>query len=169
MILEVIYFLLPAYFANMAPVICKNIKFLNTPVDAGIKLRGKPIFGKNKTYRGLFFGIIFSIIVAFIQSQLTLPSLLNYQFWPLIGLLLGAGAVLGDLVESFFKRQANIKPGKPWIPFDQLDFIIGALALSLIIYTPDLKFVLTALIVSFILHILVNHLAFFLKIRKEKW
>jgi len=43
------------------------------------------------------------------------------------------GALLGDIVESFFKRRKGIERGKDWIPFDQLDFIIGVLFLSFII------------------------------------
>ncbi len=174
-ILQVIYFLLPAYFANMAPVICKKINFLNIPMDFGLNFRGKPLFGKHKTYRGLFFGILFGIIIAFIQYKLTAItffkgiSVVDYGSWLVIGTLLGAGAIIGDLVKSFFKRRAGIEPGKPWVPFDQTDFVLGALLLTWIIYPLDLKFILTALAVSFVLHIIVNHLAFFLKIRNEKW
>jgi CDP-diglyceride synthetase len=64
------YLMLPIYFANMAPVIVKKINFLKYPIDLGIKFNKKPIFGKNKTFRGLFFGVIFAIIVAFIQFLL---------------------------------------------------------------------------------------------------
>jgi hypothetical protein len=32
-----------------------------------------------------------------------------------------------DSVKSFVKRRVGIAPGAPWIPFDQLDFVIGAL------------------------------------------
>ena len=48
-IISCLYFLLPAGFANMAPVFAKKINFLRYPVDFGLKLRGRRIFGKNKT------------------------------------------------------------------------------------------------------------------------
>jgi CDP-2,3-bis-(O-geranylgeranyl)-sn-glycerol synthase len=35
----------------------------------------------------------------------------------------------GDAVKSFLKRRAGIRPGRPWIPFDQIDFVVGELVL----------------------------------------
>lgn len=35
----------------------------------------------------------------------------------------------GDAAKSFFKRRVHVPPGKPWVPFDQLDFVIGVFAL----------------------------------------
>ena len=66
-ILKCFYFMLPAYFANMAPVIVKKIDLFAFPVDFNKQISNKPIFGRNKTFRGLIFGVIFSIIVAYIQ------------------------------------------------------------------------------------------------------
>ena len=63
--------MLPAYFANMAPVIVKNVfKKLAFSIDFNKKIKNKPILGKNKTFRGLIFGIIFAIIAAFVQFLL---------------------------------------------------------------------------------------------------
>jgi CDP-2,3-bis-(O-geranylgeranyl)-sn-glycerol synthase len=42
------------------------------------------------------------------------------------------GALLGDVIESFFKRRIGKDRGQDWIPFDQLDFLIGALTFSLL-------------------------------------
>ena len=71
LILKAFYFMLPAYFANMAPVIVKKL-FNKTavPVDFNKKINGKPMLGKNKTWRGLMFGILFAIVVAFFQFLL---------------------------------------------------------------------------------------------------
>jgi len=49
-----------------------------------------------------------------------------------IVLSLCTGALLGDIVESFFKRRMGKERGEDWIPFDQLDFVVGALLLSFI-------------------------------------
>ncbi|KAA0006124.1 MAG: CDP-archaeol synthase, partial [Thermoplasmata archaeon] len=43
------------------------------------------------------------------------------------------GALLGDIVESFFKRRVGKERGEDWIPFDQVDFLIGALILCYIV------------------------------------
>src|SRR5437773_6411567 len=55
--------------------------------------------------------------------------LVAYEDWPLLGVLFGAGAMAGDSAKSFFKRRLGVEPGRPWIPFDQLDFVLGALVL----------------------------------------
>jgi len=164
--------MLPAYCANMAPVIMKKtFKGLAKPIDGGKKYKGKPVFGKNKTWRGLIFGVIFGTIVAFIQSLTSPLDITNYSLWYLIGPLMGFGAILGDMIESFFKRRVGIASGQPFIPWDQIDFVIGGLLLSFFFIQPDyrVKAIITILLLSPLLHMTVNHLAFYLKIRNEKW
>jgi CDP-2,3-bis-(O-geranylgeranyl)-sn-glycerol synthase len=41
--------------------------------------------------------------------------------------LFGFGAIAGDAIESFFKRQRNVAPGHSWFPFDQIDYVIGTI------------------------------------------
>jgi len=98
-ILKSLYFFLPAYFANMAPVLLRWIPILEKPVN-------EERFGKNKTWRGILVAIIIGSFVFSIQKILyavgfqTL-SLINYNdFSPLLGLLLGLGAILGDMIKS---------------------------------------------------------------------
>ena len=175
LVIQCIYFFLPGYFANMAPVICKNIPFLKYPIDFGKTLGGKPLFGKNKTFRGLFFGVLFGVIVAFVQFLLYQNNILvgiaivDYSNWFIIGFLLGLGAILGDLIESFVKRRLNYDPGKPFIPFDQIDFVIGGLILVSFVVFIGIEKIITLLLVSVVLHITVNHIAFYTGVRKEKW
>jgi len=176
LILQCLYFMLPAYFANMAPVMTKKIfNNLKIPIDFNKKINNKPIFGQNKTFRGLIFGVIFAIIIAFIQSVfynnniLLDISLVDYSNWLLIGFLLGLGAIFGDLIESFVKRRLNYEPGKSFVPFDQLDFVIGALIFIYPIVILSLNKILIILILSFVLHVLVNHISFYTSVRKEKW
>lgn len=175
-VLQCFYFMLPAYFANMAPVFFKNsFSFLAKPIDFGKTWKGKPLFGAHKTFRGFVMGTLLAIIITFIQFQLfsqsffTNLSLFSYDNWLLLGILMGFGALTGDAIKSLIKRRISIKPGKPWVPFDQLDFVVGALFFSWLIIDLNLKIVLTILIMSPFLHILTNHTAFFLKIRGEKW
>jgi len=175
LILISIYLMLPAYLANMMPVFVKKINFLNYPVDFNKKFKNKPILGTHKTFRGLFFGIIAGIIIAYIQyllrnySFFANISLLNYEYWILIGFLLGFGALVGDMAKSFFKRRVNIKPGAKFIPWDQLDYSIGSLLFISIIFIPSWQIILTVLILNFLLHISANHIGYYLKIREVKW
>ena len=111
LILKSMYLMLPAYFANMAPVIVKKINIFDYPVDFNKKFGKKPLFGKHKTFRGFIFGIVFAITIAYVQFRLAEAdsfwsiSILDYEKWLLIGFLMGFGALSGDLIKSFFKRR----------------------------------------------------------------
>ena len=83
--------------------------------------------------------------------------------------LIGLGALTGDLVKSFFKRRLGFEPGAKFVPFDQTDFVVGALLFIMPIFGLTLKIFFVSLLLSFMLHIIVNHLAFYLRIRNEKW
>ncbi len=160
--------MLPAYFANMAPVIFKKIDILDKPIN-------EKLLGSHKTWRGLFFGVLAGIVIAYIQFILQRYDLFSdlvffdYSNWLALGFLLGFGALFGDIVKSFFKRRVGIKPGKRFIPWDQLDYSIGSLLLVWIFYTLTWKIVITVILVNFILHIFVNHLAYYLGLREVKW
>lgn len=174
-LLKCLYFMLPAYFANMAPVIVKKINLFNFPLDFNKKLNNEPILGSHKTFRGFISGILFSVAIAYVQSLLYQKeffmklSFFDYHGWILLGILMGFGALAGDAVKSFFKRRAGIKPGHKFIPFDQIDFIFGALIFVIPLVDLTLRIFLTSLFLSATLVIIVNHIAFYMKIRSEKW
>lgn len=174
-LLKCFYLMLPAYFANMAPVIVRKINIFAYQIDFNKKINNKPIFGKNKTFRGFIFGIVFAIIITYLQFLLYKIeffkniSFINYQNWFLFGFLIGLGALTGDLVKSFFKRRLGLNPGEKFVPFDQTDFVIGALIFIIPIFDLTFRTFITILLLSFALHIIVNHIAFYLKIRNEKW
>lgn len=174
-IISVFWFLLPAGIANMSPVLFKWIPVLKTPVDFGKTFRKKPIFGKNKTWRGLVCGTLVAILVVYLQ-KLLYPymqnySLINYSSTSvfLLGFLLGFGALLGDLVESFIKRQRNTSPGKSWPPWDQIDWIIGALIFGSLLVPLSLSEIATALLLFGLLHPLMNILGYALRIKKSRF
>ena len=168
LILQSLYFFLPAYAANMAPVLFRWLPFLEKPVH-------EKVFGRNKTWRGLVVAALSGGLVFFIQKVLYIQgfdslAIIDYSdFSILYGFLLGAGAILGDLVKSYFKRGYDVSPGERWIPWDQLDFVFGGILFSFFLYVPPVEVVLILLIASPILHIVVNHAAYWLRIRKEKW
>lgn len=177
LLIQIFLLLLPAGFANMAPVFFKKVNILNYPVDLGIKYRGYDLFGKNKTYRGFLFGILVSIIIVYIQKIIyqVYPSISKFFIIDysainifLLGFLLGFGALFGDLIESFFKRRLNIKPGRPWIPFDQIDWILGSLIfVNFYIKIPLVLFILALLLFAG-LHFLIRLIGFKLKINDSK-
>ena len=77
--------------------------------------------------------------------------------------------MFGDIVKSFIKRRANIMPGERFIPWDQLDFVFGALIFSYLIVKLFFIDIILILIISFILHIIFNHLGYYLRINENKW
>ncbi|NQV08990.1 CDP-archaeol synthase [Candidatus Woesearchaeota archaeon] len=177
-ILSYIYFLSPAGLGNMAPVFAHKLfpKF-NHPADFNLKLGGKRIFGAHKTLRGLLAGTIIGILVAYLQKMLystaffSSISIIDYSSVNilLLGFLMGFGAIAGDMIESFFKRRLNIKPGQKFIPFDQTDWILGMIIFTSFVYVYTLSTVVFLIITAFVLHILFRFLGYHLKISKELW
>ncbi len=173
-----LWFLLPIGFANMAPIFLMEIPLLkqwNFPVDFYRMYRGKRILGDHKTIRGLLGGIVVAILVVLVQQYIyeqstfvRIFSRINYISVNvlLLGFLVGFGALGGDSLKSFFKRQIGIAPGKSFFPFDQLDYIIGAIVLtSCIIRLPFLVYVYL-LVEGFVLHLGVSYVGYILRFKK---
>ncbi|MBD3360178.1 CDP-2,3-bis-(O-geranylgeranyl)-sn-glycerol synthase [Candidatus Peregrinibacteria bacterium] len=171
LILSSIYLILPAYVANACPIIAAKLKLpFRKPIH-------KKIFGSHKSWRGFYAGYIGALIILFIQFLLqkheifTGYNLLNYEQINLFlyAFLFGIGAITGDLIKSFFKRRFNIKPGKSWFPFDQLDFIIGSLIFLLPFYIPSWQVIVTLVILTPLIHFLANILGYLLHLKKVWW
>jgi len=166
---------LPAAVSNSCGTVFCKVNFLNIPIDLNQKINNQSIFGKNKTYRGFFFGTLFAILIAVIQKTIYpyCPHiyLFNYsQINPfLLGFLLGFGALFGDLIASFIKRRLNKKPGQPFIPFDQIDWILGANIFISFYIIPTWTMFLISLIFFGLMHPLTNILAYYLKIKETKY
>ena len=144
-----IWFILPAYFASISPVWFRLGG--KTPLDLGRTFRGKPIFGPSKTIKGFLGGALCgSILGAVQQFGFGKPNGL------ILGVLLGLGAMTGDAVKSFFKRQRGFPPGKSWFPFDQLDFLVGGLVFAAAIQLPSLMGVVILFVLTPPLHLLSN-------------
>lgn len=172
-----LWFFLPAGIANAVPVIVSKIPVLkkyNYPMDFNKTYKGIRIFGDHKTIRGLISGIIAAILIFLLQQYLytsneSLEAILYWDYTsinPIIFALLSAlGALLGDAIKSFFKRRTNIKPGEPWFPFDQIDFIIGGcIFLSPYLYDKPSQYI-SILIVYFLMHLISTFLGFLLKLK----
>jgi CDP-2,3-bis-(O-geranylgeranyl)-sn-glycerol synthase len=155
LIITAIWFILPAYFANATPVIFGKIFRGRFPIDFNKTRNKKPILGLGKTWPGFFGGLLIGTTVGVLQGSL------------LIGFLLSFGALLGDLVKSFFKRRLNVARGKSLPIADQLDFIIGALLLVSIVQVPSLETILILLIITPLIHLGANTIAYLLKLKKE--
>jgi CDP-2,3-bis-(O-geranylgeranyl)-sn-glycerol synthase len=143
-ILQSLWLILPAYIANG----CAALLGGGTSIDFGKNYKdGKRILGDGKTWRGLILGTLFGMIGGFglsVAAKIITPTEYNFiafekldftGFPIMIPIVFSIcfGALFGDMVKSFFKRRCGIERGKDWVPFDQIDFILGVLFLSLIV------------------------------------
>jgi CDP-2,3-bis-(O-geranylgeranyl)-sn-glycerol synthase len=165
-LLEIIFlYTVPLYIANSTPVIVHG----KIPIDFGKNFFGKPILGKGKTFLGAFAGVLagsaFGALI--IQIFPFATSLIPNYF--ALAVFLSIGAILGDIVKSFFKRRFGIESGQKWVLADQLDFILGGIVLSLLVRVPEYWLVLLLLFATFFIHCGVNLIAYKLKLKKVPW
>lgn len=176
---------MPAGIANMAPVLAKKVpglNFLNKPIDGGASFRKKRIFGDHKTVRGFVAGFVLAWLAVLLQrvvwKNVALPCLqcgmdnhyamqLTTVNSLLLAFLYSFGALGGDAIESFFKRQFNKPSGSRWFPFDQLDYIVGGLLATYPVglYSRDLMIMIV--VIFFGLHILSTFIGYHLGLKDE--
>ena len=111
-VLIILELLILLTIANGVPVIAKRLlgdRFA-WPLDGNVRfIDGRPLFGASKTIRGLVLAVVATGAVA-----------------PLLGLavttgvLVGAGAMVGDLSSSFTKRRLDFKPSSRATGLDQV-------------------------------------------------
>jgi CDP-2,3-bis-(O-geranylgeranyl)-sn-glycerol synthase len=160
----------------MCPVIFEKLHF---PLGAPIN---EKLFGSHKTWRGFYAGYIGALAALFLQSYLyengivagtiaPISPILNYSEINifLYAVLFGIGALAGDLIKSFFKRKRGIAPGGSWFPFDQLDFVFGALIYLSPFFIPSWQNIAAIIIITPLLHFLANLIAYALKLKKVWW
>jgi len=158
-IVEALKFIFPAYCANAIPVIAGG----GRPLDFDKKfLDGKPIFGRNKTYRGFFSGLLSGTFVGSLES-------LFFNYPPLFGLLLSLGALFGDLAGAFLKRRLGFDPGELLPIIDQIDFVVGAMLFSLPTQILTIDLAIAVLIITPPIHLLTNFAAYKFGLKNNPW
>ena len=140
-IIQALWLIIPAYIANASALLVGG----GTPIDFGKNWKdGKRILGDGKTWRGLISGAVVGMVGGFglsivaiyaNNSDFAFLGLSDFGRYPLMIPIIGSicfGALLGDIIKSFFKRRAGKERGENWIPFDQIDFILGVLFFNLL-------------------------------------
>lgn len=162
-LLQLLYFMAPAYLANMASPLASRWTGWNRPIHARL-------LGSHKTVVGSASCVVVGVLVTALQAWIDAPiDLVDYSRWPWLGLGFGVGATAGDVLKSLVKRRLRIAPGAPWIPFDQIDFALGALVLVGPAAGLSGIDVLLILIATFAGDLAVNRLAFRLGIKDTPW
>ena len=174
LIIRPILFILPAYFANSVPVVLGG----GAAIDGGRKMTdGARVFGDGKTVRGFFAGVLSGVAIGALEGLLLPGTAWDLYMgagaasYVLAGLLLGCGAMVGDLAGSFVKRRQGTPRGKPSVLLDQLAF----LALALLFAAPVASHLLTLEAVAFLsvltyfVHVGANIAANRLGLKKVPW
>lgn len=170
-IIEALWFFLPAVIANMCPGFATKLNF---PGSFPVNVR---LFGSHKTWAAWYAGVIGSVFTVCIQTLFqgvnTSIGLFDYDqtaVWVTVGLLFGIGAIAGDQGKSFFKRRRGIAPGDRWWPFDQLDFVVGSLLLTMpVVGWIGWQRIAAITITILIVHRPINTLGYHLGLRRVPW
>lgn len=181
MIFELIFLILPTLTSGLAFILCLKLtknKF-NYPLDSGVKWKGKRLFGENKTIKGPICMGTFSVVFGYL-TYLIIRSYLNLKVTDsqvlFSFLLIGVIYSLGELPNSFIKRQLSIPAGgthknngikyvfKIIDTFDSLIFI--AIAYKLLFNFQSTAILLAILIGGFI-HLATDRLMIKLALKQK--
>jgi CDP-2,3-bis-(O-geranylgeranyl)-sn-glycerol synthase len=151
------------------------------PLDGGRTLRGRRLFGDNKTTRGFLV-----IVPATALAMTTFGAVLRAQgiaVWPLspagftwLGAVAALGLMLGELPNSFIKRQLDVEPGKPprsrvgrvvSAVADRLDSVVGALLGAAIVVPVSWTTALYCLLLGPPIHLAFSVLLWALGVKKR--
>ena len=154
------------------------LRALAIPIDRGARLRGRPLFGANKTYRGILAVALGAAAGYGLQSlapALQPPALraLSTLGATAFGFALGAAAMLSELLNSVVKRQLDVAPGAPgrgsgaavFYVFDQVDFLLGAWLVAWPWIAPTVPRVLWSALFVLVVHQVISGLGAFLGMR----
>ena len=179
-ILATIYFFTPAYIANAIPPLLNRFKVwesLAVPIDNNKSFRNREIFGSHKTWRGaigtIVLGTLLITLFFVLNNSVHLYEVINFDYlnWnPFVfGFIFSIGIVLGDLSFAFIKRQLNLRPGAPFIPFDQTNYVFGTFILLQGFIHLDLSIWAIIFIQTFIIHTVFNRFGYLLGLHNAKW
>lgn len=170
---RILYLFSPLLVAAAASAVVLRLDLLPSlrrPIDGGLSFRGRRVFGDNKTWRIVVVAIVASI--ATVAAQRTILgdaagslAVIDYAranpLW--LGAAMGAGAMIGELPNSFVKRRLGIAPGASarglrrvaFYIWDQVDLLTGAWPMILPWVIPDALLVATSFAVALALHPIV--------------
>ncbi len=154
-------------------------------LDLGLRFFGEPLFGENKTWRGVLImsGMtsVCAWLLSFVLQSEHLPSGFAQLAEPvpalLFGLLIGLGYSLGELPNSFVKRRLRVHPGsRPGGPgsllfyfIDQTDSVAGIILFVWAVYGPPVQVLFELFAVGSLVHIAFDMLLYLFEVKKMQW
>lgn len=176
LILTYIYFYLPGGMANIGANIGRFIpgfRDMTTPVDMGVKLNGIRLIGDHKKIGSFIFGALFGTAIGILKTLYLdryFPGLLLLNLDPtqniLMYTLISVGALSGDLVKSFIKRQLKRPEHTAWIPFDEIDHTTMSLLLAKIFFPIGWADILGIIVLVFFLHLATNVVGYLIRVKE---
>ena len=147
-------------------LILKLFSSLDIPLDFGLLINNKRLFGENKTLKGVLTMISIAVLVSYVlywgykAGYSSYISPVFFQSPIFIGVIYSLSYILGELVNSFIKRQMNISAGRITHTkfkslqtfFDLTDGIIVVVFALLVFTSASVNQVLTAGIIGIFLH-----------------
>ncbi len=150
------------------------IPALAVPIDRGRTLRGLPLFGANKTWRGIVAVGVGTAVGTTVEAVFGLWP--EVGVWsPLLGFAMGAAGMLAELPNSLLKRQAGVAPGTQtsgaagafFHVLDQVDLLAGAwFVVALTLGPPPLAALGWSVLVMYVVHQAVSVVGWSLGMRK---
>ena len=127
--------ILIAGLAHVAVITLDLAPQLAQPIDAGRWWRGRPLLGRNKTWRGFVVMPAATAITITVQQRLSARSPRLAAIAPLaraappwvVGAICGAAYVLAELPNSFVKRRVGIAPGTSALRARTLQYVVDQL------------------------------------------
>ncbi|UNQ72488.1 CDP-2,3-bis-(O-geranylgeranyl)-sn-glycerol synthase [Infirmifilum sp. NZ] len=166
-IVDAIVWILPAYFANGAPVLTVHVirraGYRPHPLDFGATFTdGRRVLGDNKSIEGFLGGVAAGTAGGALLQLFGLHDLLS-------AFVMSIGALTGDLVGAFVKRRLGLRPGDPAPLLDQLDFVAGSVLAYWLYKPPPLEYVVVVVVLTPLIHLVTNAVAYVLGIKDRPW
>jgi hypothetical protein len=182
---QILFLGAPLFLAAIVHGFCMKhgwLHRLKRPIDFGKSYRGRRIFGDHKTWRApvvyVFTCTLGAVIQAWLQSGNYFPEWLFLVDYPrqsyFIGILLGLGMTLGELPNSFLKRQLGVGPGMKkggplgvaFFLFDQVDLAVGIWVFLFFVIRPPLSLVAWSFLITLLLHVGISGAGYLLGMRE---
>jgi hypothetical protein len=182
--LQAFYLHAPLFVAAAAAALVLKrdlLRALKRPIDGGVTVRGRRLFGDTKTWRVAVASIAGATLGVCAQrwllgGRLDAYALVDYaRTSPLaVGAAIGGGAMLGELPNSFVKRQLGIPPSGTargpiaglFYVWDQVDFLTATWPLCYLFARPTWRHIVVSFALALILHPLLALLGFLIGSRK---
>lgn len=186
MVRRATWLILPVILGGLAHVAILKTNFLGplaVPIDGGARWRGRPVFGSNKTWRGIAVMTGFTALASAMLDALArrnrwegaweVRHSARVNTW-VSGAVCGLAYCLAELPNSFIKRRLGISPGAHAIRrgrlqyvVDQADSVAGCLIALRLLYGSGAGELLTALGLGMTIHLAIDQLIYAIGVKSR--